>query len=298
MTRTRTRPPILTKGTLLRCLCLLTGLLGCATPPPSRHLLDARAAYAKVQNGNAARLAPADLHTAKVALQEAEESYLDDPESARTTTLAYVALRQAQRVESLANTKAAAEELSRVEGELHDLQERELSRARALLSVQEQRLANTNAQLREEREAREAAEARERIAMQQLAAATALNVKEEARGTVIVLPDNVLFDSGRYKLTSSAQNKLAMVAATLAPQSESHDIVVEGHTDSRGTHSYNMELSQSRAQAVRDFLVQHGVQGEAISAIGMGPDRPLASNNHRSGRAQNRRVEIIIKPLR
>lgn len=296
MPRNYYHQPTLACGTAL--ILLATAVCGCATPPPSRHLLDARAAYAKVMNGQAARLAPAELHTAKVALQEAEESYLDDPESARTTTLAYVALRQSQRVESLASTKAAAETLEQVERDLHDLQERELSRARAQLSVQEQRLANTSAQLKEERQAREAAETRERIAMQQLAAAAALNVKEEARGTVIVLPDNVLFDSGRYQLTSGARSKLALVAATLAPQSETHDIVVEGHTDSRGTHSYNMELSQNRANAVRDFLVQNGVQGEALTAAGLGPDRPVASNNHRSGRAQNRRVEIVIKPAR
>lgn len=269
-------------------VALLGVVVGCATPPPPRHLLNAREAFKRVRGGKAAQLTPAELHTAKKALQEAEESYLEDAGSPLTTTLAYVAWRQAQQVESKAQAKAAEQELERAEQALDDLQEQELTRARQRLSVQEKALA-------EEREAREKAEERERAALQQLAEAAALNMTEDERGTVLVLPDNVLFASGRFELTPSAQGKLRLVASTLAPQSETHDIVVEGHTDSRGNHAYNMELSQRRAQSVMHYLVANGVQADAIKAVGMGPDRPVASNQSRSGRAQNRRVEIIIK---
>jgi outer membrane protein OmpA-like peptidoglycan-associated protein len=111
-----------------------------------------------------------------------------------------------------------------------------------------------------------------------------------------VLPGEVLFATGKSELTAVAQQKLTLIAGTLAPQAEEHDIVVEGHTDSRGSRDFNMQLSQERAQSVMNYLVSRGVQAESITAMGIGPDRPLADNNSRDGRQQNRRVEIIVKP--
>ncbi|MGD8858922.1 MAG: OmpA family protein [Myxococcales bacterium] len=286
-------------------------LAGCATPPPPRQLLDARAAYNKARTGRAAQLTPADLHTAKVALNSAEQAYQNDPESPETFALAYVALRTAQLVETKASIKDAEQQLERSEQEEAKLREAEiarakgeLARARAMLSEQSKELAvkgeqleTTSEMLEAERAAREAAEKREREAMQKLAQAAAVNVKEEKRGTVIVLPGSVLFPSGKYQLTGAAQQKLTLVAGTLAPQAENHDIVVEGHTDSRGSRDYNMTLSQNRAQAVMNYLVSRGVPAEAITAVGVGPDRPIADNSTRQGRAENRRVEIIVKPM-
>jgi outer membrane protein OmpA-like peptidoglycan-associated protein len=111
-----------------------------------------------------------------------------------------------------------------------------------------------------------------------------------------VLPGSVLFETGKSTLTAVAQQKLTLVAGTIAPQAEEHDIVVEGHTDSRGSRDFNMSLSQQRAQTVMNFLVSRGVPAESITAVGIGPDRPMADNNSRDGRAENRRVEIVIKP--
>jgi outer membrane protein OmpA-like peptidoglycan-associated protein len=93
-----------------------------------------------------------------------------------------------------------------------------------------------------------------------------------------------------------AQQKLTLIAGTLAPQAEEHELVVEGHTDSRGSRDFNMQLSQDRAQTVMNFLVSRGVPAEAITAVGIGPDRPIAGNETRDGRQENRRVEIVIKP--
>jgi outer membrane protein OmpA-like peptidoglycan-associated protein len=154
----------------------------------------------------------------------------------------------------------------------------------------------TRHELASERQAREAAEAREHDALQKLAQAAALSVKEEARGTVIVLPGSVLFASGEYQLTPEAQQKLALIADTLAPQAKTHEIVVEGHTDSKGTPTSNQILSENRARAVMDFLVSRGVPRGAITSVGIGQARPVADNATAEGRASNRRVEIIIKP--
>jgi outer membrane protein OmpA-like peptidoglycan-associated protein len=264
-------------------------LSACASAPPPQQLLDARAAYNQASQGKAAQYTPADLHTAKVALVAAEHAYEDDAESPDTFALSYVALRTSQLVESKANSKAAEADLERAEAEYQKLQEGELTRTRS-------ELANTSQQLSAERKARSEAEDRYREAMKKLAEAATLNVKEETRGTVIVLPGNVLFESGKSTLAAAAQQKLTLIAGTLAPQAEEHDLVVEGHTDSRGSRELNMQLSLARAQAVMNFLVSRGVPAEAITAVGIGPDRPIADNNSRDGRTENRRVEIVIKP--
>lgn len=270
------------------CVALAFLAAGCSTPVPPRQLLDARAAYNDARLGKAAELAPAELHSAKVSLNAAEQAFVDDPESAETYALAYVALRTAQLVQTQASTKAAKADLDQTQREIDQREADEMFRTR-------NELQQARRDLTTERAARVAAEQREREAMQQLAAQAALNVKEEARGTVIVLPGSVLFTSGNYQLTPEAQSKLAMVAETLAPQAKTHDIVVEGHTDSRGTPTSNQVLSESRARAVMDFLVSRGVAPQAITSVGIGQARPIADNASPEGRANNRRVEIIIK---
>ena len=73
-------------------------------------------------------------------------------------------------------------------------------------------------------------------------------------------------------------------------------MVVEGHTDSQGSASSNQDLSQRRAEAVRDYLVSRGIAGDRLTAQGFGPSRPIADNGTAEGRANNRRVEIVIPP--
>jgi outer membrane protein OmpA-like peptidoglycan-associated protein len=73
-------------------------------------------------------------------------------------------------------------------------------------------------------------------------------------------------------------------------------MVVEGHTDSQGPAAYNQELSQRRAQVVRDYLVTRGIASDRITAQGFGPTRSIADNASAEGRANNRRVEIVVTP--
>ncbi len=271
-------------------LCsIVLAAAGCATTPPPRQLIDARAAYNEARLGKAAELAPAELHMAKMSLNQAEQAFQDDPESAETYTLSYVALRTSELVKIQAETKAHKADLDQAQRELDRLEAEEITRTRS-------ELARTRSELASERQAREAAEGREREALQRLAQAAALSVKEEPRGTVIVLPGSVLFTSGEYKLTAEAQNKLGMIAETLRPQAQKHELVVEGHTDSKGTPSSNQLLSENRARAVMEYLVTRGVPATAITSVGIGQVRPIADNASAEGRANNRRVEIIIKP--
>jgi outer membrane protein OmpA-like peptidoglycan-associated protein len=93
---------------------------------------------------------------------------------------------------------------------------------------------------------------------------------------------------------SSAQVKLDQVANALLDV-RARNLIVEGHTDSQGSTSYNQDLSQRRADAVRDYLIQKGYPADRIQARGIGKGRPIADNASPEGRANNRRVEIIIE---
>jgi outer membrane protein OmpA-like peptidoglycan-associated protein len=122
------------------------------------------------------------------------------------------------------------------------------------------------------------------------------SVKQEARGMVITLSGSVLFASAKSDLLPAAQIKLNDVANALIKEDPLSKIVVEGHTDSQGAAAYNQDLSQRRAQAVRDYLVSRGIAGDRVTSQGFGPSRSIAENTSAEGRANNRRVEIVVQP--
>ena len=148
-------------------------------------------------------------------------------------------------------------------------------------------------QLTKERAARKDVEAKLSAAMKSLEEIG--KVKEDARGTIITLQGAVLFKSNAASLLPIAEQQLRKVAEALNAYDEDRKIVVAGHTDSRGSSSFNRRLSLSRAESVRAFLVNSGVSPERISASGRGEDEPIAENRTSEGRANNRRVEIIIE---
>lgn len=113
---------------------------------------------------------------------------------------------------------------------------------------------------------------------------------------VITLSGAVLFASNQSSLLPAAMLKLNEVADALIKGNPDSNITVEGHTDSQGQRQYNMDLAKKRADAVRDQLVARGVASDRIKAVGVGPDRPIADNKTAEGRANNRRVEIIVEP--
>jgi outer membrane protein OmpA-like peptidoglycan-associated protein len=116
--------------------------------------------------------------------------------------------------------------------------------------------------------------------------------KETERGLVLTLGD-VLFRSGEAELTAEAMRKLYPLVALLK-ENPQRSILIEGHTDSSGAESYNRDLSERRAIAVRDFLVSTGIKPERITARGYGEDNPVASNATEAGRKENRRVEVVV----
>jgi len=124
--------------------------------------------------------------------------------------------------------------------------------------------------------------------------ASIASLKEEERGLVLTLSGSILFRSSESTLTSPARTKLDQVAKALLAI-RARNLIVEGHTDSRGTEAYNQGLSQRRADAVRDYLVQNGYPADHIQSRGRGEGNPIANNASAEGRANNRRVEIVVE---
>ena len=112
---------------------------------------------------------------------------------------------------------------------------------------------------------------------------------------VISLSGSVLFASTKSELLPAAQARLNEVATALIREDALSNIVVEGHTDSQGAAAYNQDLSQRRAQSVRDYLVTRGIASDRIRAEGFGLTRSVADNGSPEGRANNRRVEIVVQ---
>jgi outer membrane protein OmpA-like peptidoglycan-associated protein len=253
----------------------------CASAPPPRELLDARAAYSRAQAGPAQQLAPATMHDAKVALNRAEQSYSDDSDSQKTRDLGYIAERKVELAEAQASTAQATHDaaIARAHGEQRE----------------KAQLAQAKEQVDAERQARMAAEQRARDALNNLSTVAAnVAVKNDTRGTVITIPGSVLFATGKTDLLPGAQSSLDKVADALKDQ-EGSQIAVNGFTDSTGTEEKNMQVSQDRADHVRDYLVSHGVPAENVKAQGFGPSQPIADNTTAAGRAMNRRVEIVVQ---
>jgi outer membrane protein OmpA-like peptidoglycan-associated protein len=119
-----------------------------------------------------------------------------------------------------------------------------------------------------------------------------LQTTETARGLIVNMSD-VLFDFNKYTLKSDAQVKLAKVSGILLAY-PNLKLQVEGYTDNIGTDEYNQKLSEQRADAVREFLVAQSVADAAITAEGYGKSDPIADNSTNSGRAQNRRVQLVV----
>ena len=113
----------------------------------------------------------------------------------------------------------------------------------------------------------------------------------------VTLPEGVLFATDSAAVSGPAQNDLYALARNLQ-QYPNSTVQVVGHTDSTGRADYNLQLSQRRAQSVAGILTAGGVASNRITTQGMGMTQPVASNDTVAGRAQNRRVEIIIRPNR
>jgi len=255
----------------------LTLLPACGSTNPPEELVTAQETYARISKGAATQYKPDELHDAKEALDGAEKAFADKGTTPEVRALAYAAGLKAQLAEADADTVVAISEKEQNEKKL-----------------QAQTIDTLKHEVSSERSKREAAEQKAAQAQQDLARIAA--VKQESRGMVITLSGAVLFTSGQSALLPGAMAKLDEVGNALLKNNRESNIVVEGHTDSQGRVQDNQELSLARAQSVRDYLVSRGIAADRISAHGLGSERPVATNKTAEGRADNRRVEIVVQP--
>ena len=246
----------------------LAVVAGCATQP-TPHLREAREEYSQARSGYANEYAPDEVLRAKTALDDAERVHDRRPGSEMEKHLAYIAHRRAMLAKSTAAERMAEAESAKAASAREDIL---LSQRESLKTVTERLTLETEA-------------------LKRLGA----TVRTEDNKTIISLTGEVLFRFDEAELLPIAKQRLAAVAKVLKETSDGgQPFVIEGHADSRGTDEYNEGLSQRRAEAVRDYLVAQGVSEDMVETVGKGEQDPIASNSTAEGRANNRRVEIVI----
>jgi outer membrane protein OmpA-like peptidoglycan-associated protein len=268
-------------------------IAACASVPPP-ELNDAHSAYDRTSHGEAAQLVPADVHEAQVQLSAADQSFDQNGDSQETRDLAYAAKRKSELADVRARAAASAKQEADAQAQLQQMKDQRIKLTSAELSTARQQLATQGQQLATAEQQKADAERRAQQAAADLARIA--SVKQETRGMVITLSGAVLFVSAKWDLLPQAQAKLSDVANVLTKQDPDSRIAVQGYTDSQGSQSFNQDLSQHRAEAVRTYLVAHGISADRITAQGLGPANPVADNASAEGRADNRRVEIIVQP--
>jgi len=281
--------------TMLIALVLAAPLAACAHDP-TKELVAARAAYEDASKGAANELAPADVYEAGKALAAAERAHDDKPGSDKERDLAYVAHRKAELAAAVAERTIAKEDRQNAKQTYVAALEESRKAAEARLHEAEGSLDATQQALGAERDRRKDMES-------QLGAAVAsfdelAKMQQDNGRTVITLDGSVLFTSDSANLLAPAMSKLQKVAEVITEYDDDFEITIEGHTDSRGSSKHNHDLSEKRAEAVKQFLVGKGVKPGVVKAVGKGEDVPVAPNTTAEGRADNRRVEVVIEPVK
>lgn len=316
----------------LRCFGLLllasTVIAGCSTVA-NPALERARKAFELAKaDPEVSSNAPVSLYEAEKVLRQAERTWESGGSREEIEHFAYLTNQRVEIARATAERKVAETELLKLSQE----RERVLLEARsrvAVLALQEaedrarkasearqeaEMKAREAAQARQEAEARsrEAAQARQEAEARSREAIRSRKEAEEAtaktkqleeqlaqlkaehtdRGLVLNLGD-VLFEFGKADLKAGAVRNLYPLV-TFLKEYPARNVLIEGHTDSVGPEAANLDLSQRRAEAVRSFLVQNGVNSQRITTRGYGEAFPVASNNSDAGRQKNRRVKVVI----
>lgn len=124
---------------------------------------------------------------------------------------------------------------------------------------------------------------------------TDVKVEQQGNQIKLVMPENVTFATNSATLSANARDALTAASKTLVQYPDT-TLTINGHTDNTGSDAINDPLSRNRAQSVASFLQSQGVAGSRLTTAGHGSRQPVASNATPEGRAQNRRVEILINP--
>ena len=280
-------------------LLAMATLAGCSTVPENSLLNEARNDYRAAQNDpQVASLAASEMKQAEDALNKADNASNKKEEAAVVTHLAYLAKQKvaiaqeaAKQKQAEATVAGAATERSKIRLEARTAevtkaqQEAGASQRQAEASQREAAASQQKAEMSQQ-QARDA----EMRTSQLQAELKELNAKQTERGLVVTLGD-VLFDTDKAQL--KARGSLQKLADFLKQHPE-RKVRVEGYTDSTGSADYNLALSDRRANAVRQSLMDMGVSSDRITSRGYGKESPVANNSTPAGRQLNRRVEIVL----
>lgn len=265
----------------------------CSTTPPD-SLQMARTEFSQINSNPAvATHAPEDLQQASEALRRAENAWEDDEDDEVVNHLAYLSTSHARIAQERARTREAEQQIENATAERDRvrLEARTVEADRAKMQA-----AQAQQQARDARTVAALAQANSRDVQARNAELEAqlkaLRGKSTDRGTVITLGD-VLFDTGKSRLKPGSRRNMEQLATALK-NTGGRKVLIEGHTDSKGSDELNQQLSEARANAVREALIGLGVDQAQISTAGYGERYPIASNNTAAGRQLNRRVEIVI----
>jgi len=285
MRRAKTDRNLLCAAVGAVCLISATGV-GCAAKN-NQALERARASYMQAQQDpQIATHAPVALQEAETALHKAERTWEETGEQKEVDHLAYMTERKVDLARTTTQSKIAEVEMQQL-GE-----ERERVRLEARTREAERAQQQAAARGREAEQARlQAQEAADRARQLEHELAD-LKARQTERGLVLTLGD-VLFEYDKADLKPGTVHKLYPLVTFLKENPE-RNLLIEGHTDSLGSDSYNLDLSERRARTVQTFLLQNGIIPTQIAARGYGEAYPVTANDTEAGRQQNRRVEVVI----
>lgn len=278
-------------------------LSGCssASAPQNPALAAAHNSYNNARaNPQVTELAALELKEAGDTLRKADDAFNKGQGTDTVNHLSYMANQQVgiaqetarQKTSELAVTNAAAKRTEvRLEARTAeaDTAKQQVAAAKEKADWQAEDLAAANAELAA---ADANAQRDQELIAQQEKELKELSAKKTERGLVITLGD-VLFNTNKAQLKSGGMHNVQKLADFLN-QYPQYKVLVEGHTDSTGSDSYNQELSERRANAVRTALIDKDVSSERVSTRGYGEAYPVAGNDTTTGRQLNRRVEIIL----
>jgi outer membrane protein OmpA-like peptidoglycan-associated protein len=279
---------------LITAMGLAVALSACATmPQPNAALENARAAVQTAEaDPNVNKYAPLDLDRAKKELGFAEDAAAHHRD-AEIEQQAYLATQDARIAQAHGAAKADDARVAAGQTDRDRImlaaRTREAENAKASAANSQ---AVAAAAISQRDQAKQDAAQAQQDAAQAQSELEALKATQTPRGLVLTLGD-VMFDTGRSELKSGGMRKIDQLAQFLTEHPQRR-VEIDGFTDSVGSDSYNEELSQRRADAVKAALVSRNVDPGRISTQGFGKAYPVAGNNDSGGRQLNRRVEVVI----
>jgi outer membrane protein OmpA-like peptidoglycan-associated protein len=275
-------------------LVVCAGFCGCAVAVAvPRELVDAREAFDRANSGVATLMAPEKLRIACLALVQAEQSFRERPDSYITRDLAYIAERKSRAAEISASINI---ERGRQIGANNEYRSAVGGADKTVQSpVTSGTTLSQKGEMTPEPLSMVHADGTS-MAQPFTVLAQTVELKQNTRGITIVLPASALFAPDQSTLLPEARSLLdPVIDVLLSILERERDLIVDGHTDSLGIDSDNVDFSQRRANAVRDYLVQRDYPSDRIHSRGLGEQYPIADNTSADGRMKNRRIEIFIK---